>query len=92
MAPQLEYARIITLRAKYGLSPGAYLSMLAHQQGRCAICNCLMAEPHVDHDHTTGVTRGLLCTQCNSGLGFFKDNVRSLANAIVYLEEHGKSY
>lgn len=92
MAPELGYARIITLRAKYGLSATAYLSMLAHQQGRCAICNDLMAEPHVDHDHATGATRGLLCAQCNFGLGCFKDNIRSLANAIVYLEEHGKSY
>lgn len=43
----------------------------------------------IDHCHTTGKIRGLLCGACNVGLGHFKDNVQSLENAIEYLKENG---
>ena len=72
---------------KYGLEPHEYLVLLAQQNGACAICG----EPHggrdldVDHDHSTGNVRGLLCSRCNKGLGMFKDSLQSLAAAINYL-------
>ena len=44
----------------------------------------------IDHDHTTGQVRGLLCDSCNPALGGFKDNIESLQKAIDYLKE-GKS-
>lgn len=69
------------------------------QQGVCAICKQLAsgmlnsrARLAVDHCHTTGKIRGLLCGGCNVGLGHFKDNPEYLANAIEYLKENGDVY
>jgi len=83
------------LQRKYDLTHDEYLELSDSQNGCCAICNIdpgIDKNLHVDHDHETGKVRGLLCTQCNSGLGMFKDRIRLLASAIVYLEDHGKSY
>ena len=60
------------------------------QQGRCAICNKhqseLNKEISIDHSHKTGKVRGLLCNNCNSGIGYFNDNKELLIKAISYLE------
>jgi hypothetical protein len=78
-------------REKYGLTSDEYQSMLEQQNHVCAICHqkCT-SKPSlaVDHDHVTGKVRGLLCGNCNNGLGRFKDNVEWLSNAIEYLNEH----
>jgi hypothetical protein len=71
---------------RYGLSERDYDAMLTRQNGLCAICKDWMVEPNVDHCHTTGKVRGLLCSSCNIGLGNFKDSQRLLAQAIVYLD------
>lgn len=65
----------------------------AQQQGLCAVCQSeLSALPqrhrHIDHDHTTGKVRGVLCHWCNLGLGKFKDNPALLRAAALYLEGH----
>lgn len=82
---------------KYGMTPESYEEMLIAQGRRCAICGT--TEPggrsnmngevrfKVDHDHTTGAVRGLLCGLCNSGLGHFRDDVAVMARAIAYIEE-----
>lgn len=77
---------------KYNLSPEDYDRLLEDQNEACAICGVRPDRLCVDHDHETGEVRGLLCSPCNSGLGFFKDRVRLLAAAIVYLEANGKKY
>lgn len=92
MDPKL-YGRKQMLYHKYGLTLADYNAMLAAQDMACAICGQRSDKPlHVDHDHETGEVRGLLCNSCNTGLGFFKDRIRLLAAAIVYLEEHGKDF
>jgi hypothetical protein len=56
------------------------------QQRRCAIC--LQLKPLVvDHCHTTNVVRGLLCHQCNVGIGFLNDSCEILENAVKYLKK-----
>lgn len=83
------------LKRTYGLSTEQYAAMLALQGNRCGICGSFSsgvmtkgghARWHVDHDHTTGRVRGLLCGPCNVGLGGFKDNPVALRNAAIYLE------
>lgn len=54
----------------------------------CAICGDLVQKFHIDHCHTTGKFRDLLCSNCNSGLGLFRDNPDALRNAALYVEKH----
>ncbi|MFV2101507.1 endonuclease VII domain-containing protein [Micromonospora sp. LOL_024] len=58
--------------------------MLAAQCGACAVCGDPNPE-HLDHDHRTGWVRGILCFNCNGGLGQFRDSPTRLARAITYL-------
>ncbi len=69
----------------YGISFNDYTKLLKQQNRRCKICG-LKKPLVVDHCHINGHVRGLLCTQCNSGLGFFKDTSEFLMSAITYLE------
>lgn len=68
--------------------------MVVTQKGKCAICSTLhnpaekKGRLYVDHDHKTGAIRGLLCGHCNSGLGYFEDDIDLLINAMEYLEKH----
>lgn len=72
----------------YGLTRADFDRMVAEQGGRCMICRDPFAgEPHVDHEHATGVIRGLLCLFCNVGLGKFKDDPELLLTAAAYLIE-----
>ena len=76
-----------------GLTVDEYDKMLENQQGKCAICGGGREKQKysfsVDHCHATGKIRGILCSNCNAGLGFFKDNPQSLTNAITYLISFG---
>jgi hypothetical protein len=73
------------IERRYGVSKEQYLGMLASQGHRCTICSEALTEPCVDHCHTTGKVRGLLCHHCNKGLGMFKDNPAIIQAAIDYL-------
>ncbi len=78
---------------KYGVTPEQFQVLHAAQSGRCAVCRSSTpgrkkANFHVDHDHETGKVRGLLCGDCNTGLGLFKDNQALLAAAAAYLRKH----
>lgn len=57
------------------------------KKGLCALCRAAPAV-HVDHDHVTGKVRGLLCFNCNGGLGQFKDRIDVLQAAVDYLTPH----
>jgi hypothetical protein len=83
------------LNTKYGLSWNDYRLLFKYQQGKCAICKRKLryfVGSHkqrgatVDHDHNTGHVRGLLCRDCNLGLGYFKDNPQLLLKAIKYVK------
>lgn len=83
------------LAKKYRLTVDSLAAMHEAQQDRCAICNEPLAArggpgygPHIDHDHVTGKVRGLLCRDCNLGLGHFKDNASILTSASNYLAKH----
>jgi len=72
------------LKRRYGIGVAEFDALLASQGGVCAICGTLKPE-HVDHDHAYGNVRGILCFNCNGGLGQFKDSPDLLQNAIGYL-------
>lgn len=72
--------------AKYGLTIEEFDLMTETSKGLCKICsNPPKKWLVIDHCHTTGKVRGLLCESCNLGLGIFKDNPILLQNAIKYL-------
>lgn len=75
---------------KYGVEHGTYATMLAAQNGVCAICST--TEPggkskrfHIDHCHDSGEIRGLLCSCCNTGIGQLKHSEDILLKAVTYL-------
>jgi DNA-directed RNA polymerase subunit RPC12/RpoP len=85
------------LKLRYNLTPQEYETKLASQDYKCALCGKDAndnirrgkVEPlYVDHCHKTNKLRDLLCHQCNSGLGQFKDNIEFLLKAVQYLIEH----
>jgi hypothetical protein len=73
---------------EYGLSPQQHKSLVDRAGGRCGICRQEFGKrgPHVDHDHATGLVRGILCHCCNLGIGLFRDDPERLRAAINYLE------
>lgn len=77
------------LMRTYGITSAQYDEMLESQDGVCAICGqeeqVKTRGLSVDHCHTTGEIRGLLCSFCNMALGLIKDDTQSLINAVKYL-------
>jgi hypothetical protein len=78
-------SRTYHLRRRYGLSAQEVDALVAEQKGLCAICREASAE-HVDHDHETGRVRGILCFNCNGGLGQLRDRHDLLTLAVAYLQ------
>jgi DNA mismatch repair ATPase MutS len=66
--------------------------MFLEQRGKCKICNKPLhydkRSTHIDHCHTSGKVRGLLCHLCNPMLGMAQDKIETLQSAIRYLKEH----
>jgi len=77
------------LLMKYGISQEQYDEMVRALEGKCEICNRPSEKLVVDHNHSTGEVRGLLCNSCNLSLGGFKDSVLIIESAIRYLKERG---
>ena len=85
-------SRDIELKRRYNLTEDEFDKILKDQGGTCKICNNTSSNSRivklsVDHCHETGNVRGLLCSNCNMGLGRFKDNAELLSKAIEYLRE-----
>lgn len=83
------------LKRNYNIYYDSYFNLLEAQEHKCKICGgegFTMKEEHrlklvVDHDHVTGAVRGLLCHNCNRGLGLFQDCKNNLEAAIQYLKQ-----
>lgn len=83
-----------SLLRKYGISIRGYNDLFDLQEGKCAVCgthqSVLSGKLVIDHDHTTGKLRGLLCTTCNTAIGMLKDNPQlaiSLANYLINAQD-----
>jgi len=91
-----EFDRDRQIQRDYGIDAAIYAQMLRDQRGVCACCgepetkiqDGAVRQLSVDHDHKTGAVRGLLCSNCNQGLGYFCDDVAVLQKAIGYLRKH----
>lgn len=88
-----KYSRF---KKKYGLSEDQYIQLVAQQNGRCRLCKRHFDEDDrayrsvVDHDHKTGIVRGLLHNNCNAGLGYFEDDPDILEAAWAYITAYRK--
>lgn len=90
-----EAIRLANVRHKFGLSAEQYNKMIVDQNNLCFICKkpetkTYKGKPYalaVDHCHTTGKIRKLLCHNCNVTLGRVEDNTEILENMIKYLQE-----
>ena len=90
------------IKSRYGITKEYYLHLLEKQNGVCAICSKVNVHKNkhgslnkrlvVDHCHSTGLVRGLLCNRCNIALGGFNDDPTLLKSAILYMDEFLKSH
>ena len=78
---------------KYGITKEYYYKLLKKQNEVCAICGkpekTKKGLLHIDHCHLTGKVRGLLCANCNTGIGKFYEQIKYLESAIQYLKGGG---
>lgn len=77
---------------RYGLSLAEYNALLEGQGHGCAICGATIGNGmghrlYVDHDHTTGKVRGLLCASCNFAIGHLREQPATFAAALAYLRQ-----
>lgn len=90
-AESARHKRNHHLLKKFGITKEEEDRLLAEQGGVCAICSKAISDkrgygPHIDHDHATGLVRGILCIRCNNALGLLGDDPIRLRAAIAYLE------
>lgn len=82
-----ELVKSYELEHRYGITLEEFNGLCLIQENCCAICGEITDKPYVDHDHSDGRIRGLLCSSCNKGIGFFKDSPEKLRAAANYLEK-----
>lgn len=78
------------LEKRYGITRSDYDALYAWQGGVCHICRRATGKTRrlsVDHDHATGIVRGLLCRPCNNYLGHLRDSEEAFLRAVEYLRE-----
>lgn len=86
----------IARKWRYGIAPEEYAAKILAQDGKCAICrrpetatmNGKLKALSIDHDHSTGAVRDLLCRACNCLVGYSGENIETLRAAIAYLNKH----
>jgi hypothetical protein len=79
---QQQKAKKVSRLTKFGLTQETYQELC--KKG-CQICGALKYL-HIDHDHSNGKFRGILCSRCNNGLGFLNDNIEGVEAALIYLK------
>ena len=88
--------RPATLKRKYGITVSQWDELFLRQGLKCAICGSTCSTKcdkwHTDHCHTTGKVRGILCHNCNRGLGYLKDDPDLLSRGIDYLNNPPFNY
>lgn len=88
------------IKHEFGITPEIFEFMWESQSGKCKICDrglikplttkkCEETKATIDHDHTTGKVRALLCNPCNVSLGLMKESPKFLRKAAEYLESYG---
>ena len=92
-----ERQRINTIKHRYGITVEQYAQMWEDQDGKCKICGIALntipqKQIAIDHCHESNIIRGILCRNCNAGLGFFRDNITVLKKAIKYLKCHKEKH
>ena len=85
-ARMFEQKKADMLMRRYGLTSEQVRDMLEKQNHVCAICNNPFGLQNIDHCHKTGKVRGVLCVNCNRGLGAFGDNIQNMEKALEYLK------
>jgi hypothetical protein len=82
-----RYSRNDHLKRMYGTTLEEYDAMESRQNGVCLICGMPPGAGRlcVDHDHDTGKIRGLLCHNCNAGIGLFREDINLIRKAVEYL-------
>jgi hypothetical protein len=86
----IDYQGTRHYRVKYNMTREDRQNLIDQQNGQCAICGYFFKSEkhtHIDHCHTTGKIRGILCSYCNVALGLLKDSPEILENAIKYLKK-----
>ncbi len=87
-----EQSRLRIVKKLYGLSKEQYKTLVDRAAGICELClEHSLKTLNVDHNHTTGNVRGLLCANCNKGIGMFDDSISKLKMAILYLEKYERN-
>jgi hypothetical protein len=91
-------AKDYNLRRTYGITLSEVNAMLAAQGGACAVCGTKTPTAMggkgkarhftVDHDHATGIIRGILCGHCNAALGLLRDDPTTIERALAYIRRH----
>ena len=78
------------LQRNYGITQDKLNELIDFQGGKCGICMKAITNTrstlNVDHDHNTGIVRGILCSSCNTGLGHLGDSIEGIKRALYYLE------
>lgn len=82
-----EEQRNLGYKSRYNITIDDYNQMYSNQNGCCDICKLPSSKLVVDHCHINKNVRGLLCGNCNTALGMFGDNIKSITNAIKYLNK-----
>lgn len=80
----------------YGITLENFEAIFQAQDCRCAICLCELdidldsKKAHLDHNHTTGKIREILCVRCNKGIGYLQEDIDIMESAISYLKKHSE--